>query len=113
MRTLLLIIVAFLLPSKKAISQHIFNQIIQEKIPLDSIYAGKTMEYSFAVQTSWNQIDNNKIVLIYMDKQKNFRIKIFDTKIVCAEPLILSVVICLINLGISMLVGHPLMHGAS
>src|ERR1700761_2304365 len=36
-----------------------------------------------------------------------------DEKIVCAEPLIFSVAICLINLGPSMLVGHDFMHGAS
>src|SRR5438270_142516 len=37
----------------------------------------------------------------------------FDSKMVCAEPRILSVVICLINFGMLMLVGHCLMQGAS
>ena len=39
--------------------------------------------------------------------------KMLETKIVWAEPLILSVVICLINLGTLMLVGQLLVHGAS
>src|SRR5476651_799340 len=38
---------------------------------------------------------------------------ILDEKMVCAEPLIFSVEICLINLGTSMLVGHDFIQGAS
>ena len=38
---------------------------------------------------------------------------ILDWKIVWADPLILSVVICLINFGISMLVGQLFVQGAS
>src|SRR5664279_3141541 len=39
--------------------------------------------------------------------------KMLEIKMVCAEPLMLSVVICLMNFGISILVGQPLIHGAS
>ena len=36
-----------------------------------------------------------------------------ETKMVCADPFTLSVLICLMNLGIFMLVGQLLVQGAS
>ena len=39
--------------------------------------------------------------------------KMFDERIVFAEPFIFSVEICLMNFGMLMLVGHDFMQGAS
>ena len=76
----LTLLIAFLLLCKKAISQSEFKQTFQERIPLDSIYAGKTLEYSYAIQFEWNQLDKEKLVLVYLDKEINFNLDIFESK---------------------------------